>query len=46
MIRSLHRDMIRNSADAYRETLAELSEGELKRANLEASKNHAFCCVI
>ena len=34
MIRSLHRDMIHNPADAYRETLAELSEGELKRANL------------
>jgi predicted lysophospholipase L1 biosynthesis ABC-type transport system permease subunit len=34
MIRSLHRDMMRHHEDAYREALAQLSQGELRRANL------------
>lgn len=34
MIRSLHLEMMRNYEDAYREKLANLSQGELRRANL------------
>jgi hypothetical protein len=34
MIRSLHRDMMRHHEKAYREALAQLSQGELRRANL------------